>query len=132
MAACAWRESLADEAFRPAQGDAGPRPGGRSGVAVQTGIEAMTTLGRLLHAESRFRTLPLDDARMAEIGRRGLADVNPGLLMAEPGGKVVGMAIVMLGEYYFSPARGKRGQGENGVRVTFPSRRGAHGAAWSL
>lgn len=67
-------------------------------------VAAMIALGRLLHAESRYRTLPLDDSRMQEIGRRGLANGNPGLLMAERNGEVVGMAIVMLGEHFFSPA----------------------------
>ncbi|MEO5338466.1 MAG: GNAT family N-acetyltransferase [Magnetospirillum sp. WYHS-4] len=67
-------------------------------------VAAMIALGRLLHAESRYRTLPLDDARMQEIGRRGLANGNPGLLMAERNGEAVGMAIVVLGEHFFSPA----------------------------
>ena len=82
-------------------------------------IAAMIELGRKLHAESGYRNLPLDDDRMWEIGRRGLKDRNPGLFIAEhddgegdaasgdgKGGKqVVGMAIAVLGEYYFSPAR---------------------------
>ncbi|CAA7614682.1 GNAT family N-acetyltransferase [Magnetospirillum sp. UT-4] len=71
----------------------------------QDDIAAMIALGRLLHAESRFHTLPLDDARMAEIGRRGLEGGNPGLLIAEHDGQAVGMAIVVLGEYYFSATR---------------------------
>lgn len=68
-------------------------------------IAAMIALGRHLHAESCYHDLPLDDARMAEIGRRGLEGGNPGLLIAEHDGQVVGMAIVVLGEYYFSPIR---------------------------
>ncbi|MBX9634518.1 MAG: GNAT family N-acetyltransferase, partial [Magnetospirillum sp.] len=68
-------------------------------------ITAMMALGRVLHAESRYHTVPLDDARMREIGRRGLEGGNPGLLMAERDGELVGMAIVILGEYFFSPAR---------------------------
>lgn len=67
-------------------------------------IDAMIGLGHRLHAESRFHTLPLDDARMREIGRRGLADGNPGLIVAERDGQLVGMAIVVLGEHFFSPA----------------------------
>lgn len=70
-----------------------------------TDVAAMVGLGRLLHSESRFRSLPLDDTRMQEIGRRGLTTGNPGLLMAERDGELVGMAIVMLGEYFFSPTR---------------------------
>lgn len=71
----------------------------------QADIAAMIALGRQLHAESCYQTLPLDDGRMAEIGRRGLSDGNPGLLIAEHDGQIVGMAIVVLGEYYFSPIR---------------------------
>lgn len=66
--------------------------------------EAMIALGRLLHAESRFRHLPYDEARLREIGKMGLAKGNPGLLIAERGNKIVGMAVVMLGEHYFSQA----------------------------
>ncbi|MBI5121423.1 MAG: GNAT family N-acetyltransferase [Rhodospirillales bacterium] len=66
--------------------------------------EAMIELGRLLHAESRFRHLPYDEARLRELGKLGLAKGNPGLLMAERGSKIVGMAVVMLGEHYFSKA----------------------------
>ena len=65
----------------------------------------MVALGCVLHTESWYRALPLDGARMAEIGRRGLTKGNPGLIMAERGGELVGMAVVVLGEYFFSPAR---------------------------
>ncbi len=67
-------------------------------------VAAMIALGRSLHTESRFRSLPLDDARMREIGRRGLAQGNPGLILAERDGQAVGMAIVVAGEHFFSPA----------------------------
>jgi GNAT superfamily N-acetyltransferase len=67
-------------------------------------IAAMIALGRLLHAESRFRKLPYDEARLREIGKMGLSKGNPGLLIAERGGAIVGMAVVMLGEHYFSKA----------------------------
>lgn len=40
-------------------------------------IAAMVALGRALHAESWFRALPLDEIRLAEIGRRGLAKGIP-------------------------------------------------------
>lgn len=73
-------------------------------LATPGDIDAMIGLGHLLHAESRFRALPLDDARMREIGRRGLTDGNPALIVAERDGRVVGMAIVTLGEHFFSPA----------------------------
>jgi len=80
----------------------------RAGVSVrlartEADIDAMVALGRLLHAESRYRAYPLDDARMREIGRRGLGG-NPGLIVAERDGRAVGMAIVALGEHFFSPA----------------------------
>ena len=71
----------------------------------QADIGAMLALGRRLHAESCYHDLPLDEARMAEIGRRGLAGGNPGLLIAEHDGIAVGMAIIILGEYFFSSAR---------------------------
>ena len=41
---------------------------------------------------------------MREIGRRGVANGNPGLIVAERDGELVGMAIVVLGEHFFSPA----------------------------
>lgn len=88
--------------------EAAPAKPGRVNVRLardQADITAMIALGHLLHGESLYRTLPLDDARMAEIGRRGLESGNPGLLIAEHDGIAVGMAIVVLGEYYFSPAR---------------------------
>lgn len=67
-------------------------------------IRAMIALGHRLHAESRYRALPLDDTRMLEIGRRGLANRNPGLIVAERDGQLVGMAVVTIGEHFFSPA----------------------------
>lgn len=85
-----------------------PRSG--TGVTIrlarnETDIAAMVALGRLLHAESRFRVLPYDEARLWQIGRRGLANRNPGLLLAERDGRIVGMAIVVVGEHFFSAAR---------------------------
>ncbi|WP_135078549.1 GNAT family N-acetyltransferase [Terasakiella sp. SH-1] len=71
----------------------------------QQDIDKMIDLGRKLHAESWYRHLPMDDARMQEIGHRGLKDGNPGLIIAERGDEMVGMAIVVLGEYYFSAVR---------------------------
>lgn len=85
-------------------------PQASSGVIIrfaqtQQDIDKMIALGRRLHAESWYRDLPMDDARMQEIGRRGLAEHNPGLIIAERDGEMVGMAIVVLGEYYFSAVR---------------------------
>lgn len=74
-------------------------------LAQNEDFPAMMALGRLLHGESGFRALPMDETRMLEIGRRGLKDGNPGLFVAERNGEIVGMAIVVLGEYYFSPIR---------------------------
>lgn len=68
-------------------------------------LAAMLALGRQLHAESWYGALPLDEPRMMALGRRGLAHGNPALLMAERGGELVGMAVVMLGEYFFAPVR---------------------------
>ena len=83
-----------------------PKASGVSIRLARTGadVAAMIGLGRSLHAESRFRALPLDDARMQEIGRRGLAKGHPGLLLAERDGRAVGMAIVVAGEHFFSAA----------------------------
>ena len=71
----------------------------------QDDIEAMKAMGQTLHDESIYKTLPLDDGRMQEIGDKGLKEGNPGLLIAEKNGEAVGMAIVVLGEYYFAPVR---------------------------
>lgn len=100
-------------AIKVKSSDGGQGAASNVGVRIRLGkdeadISAMIGLGRLLHGESEFRGLPLDDARMREIGHRGLKDGNPGLFIAERGGEggdMVGMAIVVLGEYYFSPAR---------------------------
>lgn len=100
-AGAAWGKQMRD-------GGDSVRPVGRTSVRLaqsDADVAAMVALGRELHAESWFRTLPLDDVRMVEIGRRSLTKGNPGLIMAERGGELVGMAVVMLGEYFFSPAR---------------------------
>lgn len=97
------------------EGAHAPGAGRRQRVTVrlaqnQADIQTMMALGRTLHAESGYRTLPLDDGRMQEIGARGLKDGNPGLLIAERhdgngGLKAVGMATVQL--LYVTPeARG--------------------------
>ncbi len=90
-----------------------PTPPGRTNpgrIAVRLAkdradLTAMMELGRLLHAESRFRKLPIDEARLMEIGRMGLAKGNPGLILAERQGRLVGMAIVVAGEHFFSVAK---------------------------
>ncbi|OFX12212.1 MAG: hypothetical protein A2516_03395 [Alphaproteobacteria bacterium RIFOXYD12_FULL_60_8] len=93
-----------------ANGQGAKATAGRGGVNVRLAkdaadIDAMIEMGRRLHAESRFRTLPLEIDRMQEVGRRGLKDGNPGLIVAERDGQMVGMAVVLLGEYYFAPVR---------------------------
>jgi L-amino acid N-acyltransferase YncA len=98
------------EAAGPSAGSTAQAPRLRTGgVSIrlaqsEADIAAMIALGRQLHAESRFRTLPLDEKRMQEAGRRALANGNPGLILAERDGELVGMAVVMLGEHFFSPA----------------------------
>jgi Sortase and related acyltransferases len=72
---------------------------------TEADIAAMIALGRELHVESRFRTLALDEDRMLAIGRRGLENGNPALMVAERNGEIVGMATVILGDYFFSPVR---------------------------
>ncbi|TAN76894.1 MAG: GNAT family N-acetyltransferase [Magnetospirillum sp.] len=71
---------------------------------TEADLRAMLDLGRLLHAESRYRTLPVDEARLLAMGRRALETRNPGLILAERDGRIVGMAVVALGEHFFSPA----------------------------
>jgi len=68
-------------------------------------IEAMITLGRRLLAESRFRDLPYDEARLRQVGQYGLTHGNPGLLIAERDGHMQGMAVVVIGEHFFSSAK---------------------------
>lgn len=68
-------------------------------------LAAMLDLGRVLHAESRYRALALDEARMLNVGRMGLAKGNPGLILAERNGQLVGMAVVVAGEHFFSAAK---------------------------
>lgn len=71
---------------------------------TQADLAAMIALGEMMHAEGPFyRNLPLDEERMREIGRRGLTSGNPGLIIAERDGHVLGMAVVVLGEHFFSP-----------------------------
>ena len=68
-------------------------------------MATMIALGRRLQAESRFRALPYDEARLQAFGRIGLAKGNPGLIVAERDGQMVGMAVVVLGEHFFSAAQ---------------------------
>lgn len=90
--------------------DSAVAPRSKTGVTIRLArsdadIAAMVALGRLLHAESRFHALPYDEARLWQIGRRGLANRNPGLLLAERDCRIAGMAIVVVGEHFFSTAR---------------------------
>lgn len=96
----------ADHSTQPQQ-PAGPS---RPGVAVRLArdaadIETMIALGRRLHGESRFHALPYEETRLREFGRVGLANGNPGLIVAERDGAMVGMAVVVLGEHFFSAAQ---------------------------
>lgn len=68
-------------------------------------VEAMIEMGQRLHAESRFSNLTYDQERLRKSGEFGLAHNNPGLLMAERSGVLVGMAVVMVGEYFFASAK---------------------------
>lgn len=62
-------------------------------------------LGRAMHFEGpHFRDLPLDETRMLNAGQAALAKGNPGLLVAERDGEIIGMAVVVLGEHFFSAA----------------------------
>lgn len=85
-------------------------PAPREGVHIrlaetEADIEAMIELGARHHAESRFRIYPYDRDRLLAAGRNALAKRNPGVIIAERDGELVGMAVVMLGEYFFSPTK---------------------------
>jgi len=68
-------------------------------------MAAMIRLGRQLHAESRFRQYPYDEQRLAVMGRRSLSTSNPVGIMAERDGELIGMAVVTIGEHFFSATR---------------------------
>lgn len=82
----------------------------RGGITIrlardEADLALMLDLGRVLHGESRYRDLPLDEARLKAAGRMGLAKGNPGLILAELNGELVGMAVVVAGEHFFSAAK---------------------------
>ena len=68
-------------------------------------VEMMIALGKRLHAESRFRDLEYDQSRLRRVGEYGLTHGNPALLMAERSEILVGMAVVLIGEHFFSSAK---------------------------
>lgn len=94
-------------AMSAAHPERGSRPGA---VAIrlardEADLAAMLDLGRVLHAESRYRAYPLDEARLLAAGRMGLAKGNPGLILAERDGQLIGMAVVVAGAHFFSAAK---------------------------
>lgn len=84
-----------------------PRPARRGTITVRLAendadIDAMIALGRLLHEESRYRSLSYDTEKLRSFGRRALADKpRHGLLMAIKDGEVIGFLTATVGEYYF-------------------------------
>jgi GNAT superfamily N-acetyltransferase len=96
-------QATADDVPR---GAAPPRPEG--GVTVRLArdaadVEAIMALGRLFHAEGPyFRGQPYDEDRLRAFGRRALATGNPGGIMAERDGQLVGIAVVAVGEQFYS------------------------------
>lgn len=74
-------------------------------AANEADILAMIALGRQMHAEGRFRKFPYDEARLLAAGRAGLGKGNPGLLIAERNGQVIGMIVAFAGEQFFSPVK---------------------------
>lgn len=82
-----------------------------SGVIVrlarsEADVGAMIAIGRQLLAESPyFSKMPWSEARLITLGRMGLSKGNPGLLMAERGGRLVGVAVVAAGEQFFSDTK---------------------------
>ena len=74
-------------------------------AANEADILAMILLGREMHAEGRFRKYPYDEARLLLAGKSALKLGNPGIILAERNGELVGMATVVASEQFFSPAK---------------------------
>lgn len=99
--------NVAAQSSRPSADDMTPTSGVTRVRLAQdaSDIDAMITLGRRLLAESRFRDLPYDETRLRQVGQYGLSHGNPGLLIAERDGQILGMAVVVIGEHFFSSAK---------------------------
>lgn len=87
-------------------------------------IAAMIALGRALHAESRFRQYPYDEGRLRQAGHLALTRGNPGAIMAELNGTLIGMAVVVAGEHFFSAAKTATAQ----LLYVAPAHRGGRAA----
>jgi GNAT superfamily N-acetyltransferase len=87
-------------------------------------IAAMIDLGRALHAESRYAAYPYDEARLRQAGQMALAKGNPGAVMAELNGALIGMAVVVAGEHFFSAAKTATAQ----LLYVAPAHRGGRAA----
>lgn len=68
-------------------------------------IHAMIVLGRQMHAEGRFKKFFYDEARLLTAGKAALKHGNPGIILAERDGQLVGMATVVASEQFFTPAK---------------------------
>jgi GNAT superfamily N-acetyltransferase len=74
-------------------------------AASEADILAMIALGRAMHAEGRFKKFHYDEARLLATGRAALKLGNPGIILAERNGELVGMATAVASEQFFSPAK---------------------------
>lgn len=74
-------------------------------AASEADIHAMIALGRQMHAEGRFKKYPYDEARLLAAGKSALKLGNPGIILVERNGELVGMATVVASEQFFSPAK---------------------------
>lgn len=74
-------------------------------AASEADILAMIALGRAMHAEGRFKKFFYDETRLLAAGRAALKLGNPGIILAERNGELVGMATAVASEQFFSPAK---------------------------
>jgi GNAT superfamily N-acetyltransferase len=74
-------------------------------AASEADILAMIALGRQMHEEGRFKKFFYDEARLLTTGRAAIKNGNPGIILAERDGQLVGMATVVASEQFFSPAK---------------------------
>lgn len=68
-------------------------------------VDTMITIGRRLLTESRFRDLPYDEVRLRQSLEHGLHHGSPALFIAERNNQIIGMAIVVVSEYFFSSVK---------------------------
>jgi len=60
---------------------------------------------RAMHAKGRFKKFFYDEAHLLAAGKAALKHGNPGIILAERDGQLVGMATVVASEQFFTPAK---------------------------